>query len=225
MYAGLLLPPYTCCAAISTRRAKTGGGGGSVCVVRDAGALRRAVADASAAVVELDPAGAFELDEPLRIGRAVRLQSGAGGRATLRGGAKSGYVAISVMADGVALVGLGVVAGTDSSGDQQVAVDIHQAAARCVVSGCDLEGRVRVYGDGEVCDCVVHDVSYGPGINVDGERGKGTLTLRRTVVERCASHGVRAFGKAVVTVMEGVVVRECKGGDFYEDGGGTIVRQ
>ena len=90
MYAGLLLPPYTCCAAISTRRAKTGGGGGSVCVVRDAGALRRAVADASAAVVELDPAGAFELDEPLQIRRAVRLQSGAGGRATLRGGAQSG---------------------------------------------------------------------------------------------------------------------------------------
>ena len=187
--------------------------------MRDVGALRRAVADASAAVVELDPAGAFELDEPLRIGRAVRLQSGAGGRATLRGGA------IEVRADGVALVGLGVVAGTDSDGDQHMAVEIHQTAARCVVSGCDLEGRVAVCGDGELCDCVVHDVTYGAGIYASGEDGKGTLTLRRTVVERGARHGVLAADKAVVTVMEGVVVRECKFGDFDEMRGGTIVRQ
>ena len=193
--------------------------------MRDADALRRAVADASAAVVELDPAGAFELDEPLHIKRAVRLQSGAGGRATLRGGAKSGYEAIEVMADGVALVGLGVVAGTNKNGKQHLAVEIHQAAARCVVSGCDLEGRVDVYGDGEVCDCEVHDVTYGAGITASGTDGKGTLTLRRTVVERGASTGVRAVHKAVVTVMEGVVVRECTGRDFREMRGGTIVRQ
>ena len=196
--------------------------------MRDVGALRRAVADASAAVVELDPAGAFELDEPLQIRRAVRLQSGAGGRATLRGGATSGSGAIEVIADGVALVGLGVVAGTDEygeDGDQQAAVWIDDAAARCVVSGCDLEGRVAVLGDGELCDCVVHDVTYGAGIRADGMYGKGTLTLRRTVVERCASSGVFAIDKAVVTVMEGVVVRECKGEDFSESTGGTIVRQ
>ena len=134
--------------------------------------------------------------------------------------------AIEVRADGVALVGLGVVAGTKSNGDLQMAVRIHEAAARCVVSGCDLEGRVAVYGDGELCDCVVHDVTYGlAGIYADGEHGPGTLTLRRTVVERCARGGVDAINKAVVTVMEGVVVRECKGGDFYESSGGTIVRQ
>ena len=53
--------------------------------MRDVGALRRAVADASAAVVELDPAGAFELDTTLYIERAVRLQSGAGGRRCVGG--------------------------------------------------------------------------------------------------------------------------------------------
>ena len=45
------------------------------------------------------------------------------------------------------------------------------------------------------------------------------------MVERCTDSGVRAVDKAVVTVMEGVVVRECKFGDFYEARGGRIVRQ
>ena len=94
-----------------------------------------------------------------------------------------------------------------------------------MVSVCDLEGHVQVNGDGELCDCVVHDAQGGPGIFADGRHGPGTLTLRRTVVERCNSQGVRAVDKGVVTVMEGVVVRECKGEDFSESTGGTIVRQ
>ena len=45
------------------------------------------------------------------------------------------------------------------------------------------------------------------------------------MIERGAYKGVRAVDKAVVTVMEGVVVRECRLGDFDEQSGGTIVRQ
>ena len=103
----------------------------------------------------------------------------------------------------MALVGLGVVA-QRFRGQQQTAVWISHKAARCVVSVCDLEGHVQVNGDGELCDCVVHDVTSGTpiGISANGSKGKGTLTLRRMVIERCFCAGVYAYCKAVVTVMD-----------------------
>ena len=61
-------------------------------VVRSVVELRAVVAsEAGAAVIELDPAGSFERGKAaLLIGRAVRLVSAAGGRATLAGGEGAG---------------------------------------------------------------------------------------------------------------------------------------
>ena len=123
--------------------------------------------------------------------------------------------------------GLGVVAGNYSDGEQQAAIRIDKKAARCMLDGCDLEGGCCVYGDAVLCNCVVHDVTYKyrAGITADGFYGKGTVTLRRTVLERCTGKGVAAYNKAIVTEMEEVVVRDCEGGDFEEESGGKIHHQ
>jgi hypothetical protein len=192
-------------------------------VVRDAAALRAAVADRGGApVVELDPAGGvFALGtERLDIRRPVRLVSGgAGGRATLARGEGAAIVLVVVCSPGVALEGLALVAGTDERGDQQVVVWVNDGG-EAELRGCDVTGAVRVAGTAALRDCAVHDVtnsSYA-GVNVDGLIGAGRATLERCTIERCAGYGVWAQNGGVARLVE-TTVRECQDHNWVTNDG------
>jgi nitrous oxidase accessory protein NosD len=194
-------------------------------VVRDAAALRAAVADGGGApVVELDPAGGvFALGtEELEIERPVRLVSGAGGRATLAGGERGGMYLVRVASPGVALEGLALVAGTYTGGNQQVAVGVGPGG-EAELRGCDVTGAVVVYGTAALRDCAVHDVTRrgSPAVGVDAELGAGRATLERCAIERCAGGGVRASDGGVARLVE-TTVRECHGDDYFTLRGGAI---
>eukprot|EP01049_Picozoa_sp_SAG25_P010022 SAG25_NODE_1048_length_4180_cov_2.396962_6_plen_206_part_00 len=194
-------------------------------MVRDAAALRAAVADGGGApVVELDPAGGvFALGrERLEIERPVRLVSGAEGRATLAGGERGDYSLVWVESPGVALEGLALVAGTNTGGDQQRAVWV-DPGGEAELRGCDVTGAVGVSGTAALRDCAVHDVtcdSY-PGVAVDAEHGAGRATLERCAIERCAGEGVGAIDGGVARLVE-TTVRECQGYDYCTMRGGVI---
>ena len=195
--------------------------------------LRAAVADGGGApVVELDPAGGvFALGtEKLVIERPVRLVSGAGGRATLAGGEGGGDALVRVYSPGVALEGLALAAGTSRWGNQQAAVYV-DTGGEAELRGCDVTGRVVVWGTAALRDCAVHDVTYSgnhgvvvsAGITTEGQqqRGAGRATLERCAVERCVGDGVGSQFGGVARLVE-TTVRECQGDDYCTESGGVI---
>jgi nitrous oxidase accessory protein NosD len=196
-------------------------------VVRDAAALRAAVADRGGAlVVELDPAGGvFALGkEPLAIRCPVRLVSGAGGGATLSGGEGGGFALVRVHSPGVALEGLAVVAGTNGEQrDQQSYAVWVDKGGEAELRGCDVTGEVFVHGTAALCDCAVHDITYHaqPGVYVTAKRGAGRATLERCAIERCVGSGVEAINGGVMRLVE-TTVRECSKDDYCTRSGGVI---
>jgi hypothetical protein len=205
--------------------AQPGAAAGGRVVVRDAAALWAVVADGGGApVVELDPAGGvFALGtKSLEIRRPVRLVSGAGGRATLAGGERTGDSLVEVGSPGVALEGLALAAGTDTGGDQQLAVRVDEGG-EAELRGCDVTGAVYVHGTAALRDCAVHDVTDGwiPGVYVIGVSGAARVTLERCAIERCAGNGVQAVRGGVARLVE-TTVRECQGDDYRTRSGGVI---
>eukprot|EP01052_Picozoa_sp_SAG31_P008296 SAG31_NODE_416_length_15934_cov_7.384970_15_plen_402_part_00 len=199
-------------------------------VVRNVKALRAAVTNDGVSLIELDPTGTFDIGgRTIKINRTVKLVSGVGGRARLTHRYGNGFDAdrdspvVSIDAEGVVLEGLAFA--VRRSWVLQVGEYAHMYnSGEAVLRGCDLKGRVTVYGMAEFHECVVHD-SDQYGVVVNGARAKAVLVS--STVEHCHNFGVYVTGGVASLQGKGNTVRACRvdGNHMYVvdlDSGGLI---
>jgi hypothetical protein len=196
-------------------------------VVRNAAEMRVAVENSAVAVVELDPAGVFDLsagghsEAQLVIKRAVHLVSGAGGQARLVGSNKTTHLSprddegngpcVCVEAKGVVLEGLAVDCPKYSAADadrfcrmEQVAVNVGWLGA-VVLRGCELAGMVHVGSHR----------SAGTPATAEAE-------LRGCVVHDCGDEGLLVEGYAACAVLSDTTIERCGAYAVYSTNGGLV---